>query len=108
MKPCNECPYRIKSAPGYLGDSSYEPEQFLRQLDLPGVHPCHLSVDWEDSDIEDIESAPICIGALQFMNNSCKSHRSEYIRRMQRQAGKNTSIISFNHNFIEHHSKKQK
>lgn len=103
-KPCKECPYRIDSAPGYLGDASYAPEQFLRQLDLTFTHPCHLTVDWEDENTDDlVDVAPICVGALQFMNNSCKSHRNSFIRDRQKEAGKNANVLSFNHNFIAHH-----
>lgn len=103
--PCKECPYLKNSAKGYLGELSYQPELFLQQLDLPKVHPCHKSVDWEKDDTCEGPNPPICAGALQFMNNSCKSHRNPIIQKFQREIGKNEEVMSFNHNFIEHHKK---
>ena len=103
--PCKECPYRIDSAPGYLGNTTGRPERFLQQLDLQFLHPCHLQVDWESEDADDqILEAETCIGALQFMNNSCKSHRNSFIRDQQKEAGKNENVLAFNHNFISHHT----
>lgn len=100
-KPCKECPYLKTSAKGYLGESSGNPQEFLYQLESPEVHPCHLTVDWEE---EDYSKATTCVGALQFMNNSCKKSKFPAIAKEQAEAGKNEDVLAFNHNFINHHS----
>lgn len=101
MKPCNECPFRKLSAPGYLGELNFRPELFLMQLD-EGVMPCHLSIDWEKKDID--RWTP-CIGAMQFMNNHGKISRIEIYAFIQRQCGKNENVFQFRHEFIQHHSR---
>ena len=103
-QPCKQCPYRKDSAPGYLGEASGKPEVFLKQLELDNVHPCHIMVDWENGTVEDYVKAPVCTGALQFMNNSCKLHQNQVIQDQQRGAGKNDEVISFPHNFTKHHT----
>lgn len=100
IKPCHQCPYRKDSARGYLGENSYKPQLFLEQLEFDDLHPCHLSVNWEE---EDFNKSSVCVGALQFMNNSCKLHRNIEIARLQKMVGRNENILSFNHNFIKHH-----
>lgn len=102
-KPCRECPYRKASAPGYLGECNYDPERFLLQLNNPDLHPCHLTINWEDYTEEEILEAKTCIGALQFMNNSMMLSHSAKVREMQKQAGKNPDVFQFKHNFINHH-----
>lgn len=103
--PCKECPYLKTSAKGYLGEASGKPIEFLQQLDLPEVHPCHKSVNWEKENLDTCDgSHPICTGALQFMSNSCKIHKNPAIQRLQKEAGKSEDIISFPHNFIKHHT----
>jgi hypothetical protein len=103
-KPCKECPYLKNSLPGYLGDASYYPELFLNQLETPVLHPCHTAINWEEATAEEIENAPICTGALQFMNNTCKSSRYGGTRTKQHQAGKNANVFDRRSEFIKHHS----
>lgn len=98
-KPCKQCPYLKTSLPGYLGECSGNPKEFLKQIEND-VHPCHLTVNWEE---DDYSKANICVGALQFMNNSCKRSQNRSIEKMQLLAGKNDEVFSFPHNFIAHH-----
>lgn len=100
-QPCKECPYKKDSLPGYLGESSYDPERFLQQLEGQ-VHPCHLTVDWENNNHD---KSQVCIGALQFMNNSCMMSRNKDVVALQKEVGKNENVLSFKHNFIKHHGK---
>lgn len=101
-KPCKQCPYRKTSAPGYLGESSHDPQRFLQQLDLPTSHPCHNTVDWDE---EDYNKAKVCIGALQFMNNSAKLSRNPELKTLQSSLGKNDELFNWSSEFIKHHSK---
>ena len=43
-KPCKECPFRKKSAPGWLGSST--PEGFMATTLSDVEMPCHLTVDY--------------------------------------------------------------
>src|SRR5579859_5406661 len=104
-KPCNECPYRKASLKGWLGEDSGKPEKFLMQLEFK-AHPCHKTVDWDQPEQgveEEADEAPICVGAMQFMNNSLMLSRHPDIARIQKEYGKNEDVLQYKHNFIEHH-----
>lgn len=104
MKTCKECPYKKDSLPGYLGELSHNPERFLDQLESPHLHPCHLTVNWEDED-GGTENAKTCTGALQYMNNTCKVSRYPQARQLQNTVGKSEKIFNRRTDFIKHHSK---
>ncbi len=100
---CKECPYRKQSAPGYLGEASFNPELFLGQLDGPLLHPCHLSVDFET---EDYSKASYCQGALQFAKNTCKFLGDNKANQLARELTiDSTEIFARRQDFIDHHSK---
>lgn len=106
-KPCNQCPYRKESLPGFLGDANYQPELFLQQLDMKEMHPCHLAIkDWENYTKEELLAANKCTGALQFMNNSLRIHRNPKIAALQKTAGKNEKVFQWKSEFIEHHKER--
>jgi hypothetical protein len=105
-RPCNQCPFRRNSLQGYLGESSYNPEEFLLQLDLPDVHPCHTQVNWESENLDEVmKKAPRCVGSIQFMNNSGKISRYKPIAELQRQYKKNPDVFQWKKEFIDHHKK---
>lgn len=83
--PCKQCPYRKESAPGYLGNLSYKPTEFLKGIEHD-VHECHLTVNYEENDYS---KANVCIGALQFMNNSAMLSKNNEVATMQKIAGNN-------------------
>lgn len=100
---CRECPYKKSSAPGYLGESSWEPEKFLTQLDQKEIHPCHLTVDWETNDIS---NAKTCEGALQFMKNICKLPIDpKAVQQLKSLKFDPSEIFSRRIEFINHHQK---
>jgi hypothetical protein len=103
-QPCNECPYRKDSAPGYLGSESYNPNAFLTQLELELLHPCHMTVDWEADDESQVLEAPICAGALQFAKNICKMLQP-YPESLRKELKVDDSIVfGTRHEFVSHHS----
>ncbi len=108
-KPCKECPFRKESAPGYLGEVSYNPQAFLMQMEFQPI-PCHLQVDWSDEeDVEmaaDIAYTNPCIGSLQFLRNSCKLPWDKTYAEMQKAVNPNPNVFQWKHEFIQHHSKK--
>ncbi len=73
-RPCSECPFRRLSAPGYLGEASFRPREFLG----PHWHgearlPCHMQVDWTAPDAQkQAQEAPLCKGLLIMAKNACK------------------------------------
>lgn len=70
-KPCNECPWRKTSAPGWLGAST--PEQFLAQSEAGIKMPCHCAVNYERADWEEQSAtAPRCAGHAIYLRNRCK------------------------------------
>jgi len=103
MSICKECPYKRDSAPGYLGEASYKPEEFLQQLDSPTLHPCHLSVNWEE---DDYSKAHYCKGAIQFAKNTCKMLVDPEAEKERREIPFNTdAVFGRRQEFINHHSK---
>lgn len=103
MKACKECPYRKDSAPGWLGESSGDPVDFLTQLDSPVMHPCHMAVNWEEN--ESYLGASVCKGALQFAKNTCKmlgDKRGNDLRSSL--TIDTTEIFETRQKFIEHHN----
>jgi len=105
-QPCNQCPYRRESLPGYLGELNYQPELFLQQLDCKEIHPCHMAINWENCTEEDLFAAKKCTGALQFMNNSLQIHRNREVAELQKTVGRNENVFNWKREFINHHKGK--
>lgn len=107
-QPCNQCPFRKNSLPGYLGEGTYNPELFLSTMEHSPI-PCHITMDWENPDFELTEEmiydSP-CVGSLQFMKNSCKIPRSIGYRKLAEPFQKNDEVFNWKKEFIEHHSKR--
>lgn len=109
-QPCNDCPYRRNSTRGWLGSSG--PKWFVRAAMTdeaeyaPGAHfaPCHQTVNYEDPDwLENLSEAEACIGALQMCANSGKLPRGRERAEAVKEAGTNTEVFSWPHEFMEHH-----
>lgn len=104
LKPCKECPYRKDSAPGWLGEASYDPVEFLKQLDLVFAHPCHKTVDWESNDTLAVLDAPPCQGMLQFAKNACKMLQYRPYEDIRKKLKVNDSVVfATRQDFIDHH-----
>lgn len=101
-KPCAECPFRRKSAPGYLGAD--KPENFVDTAlhgEIP--MPCHLEVDYEQDDWEEtLDSVHQCTGHAIFLTNACKLPRNPEIKRLPRDTD---LIFNFRHEFLKHHNR---
>lgn len=69
--PCDQCPWRRASAPGWLGANT--PEGFASAISREVRMPCHTLVDYEREGWEWRQrKAPLCRGALIMMRNTCK------------------------------------
>lgn len=107
-KVCRECPFRRASAPGYLGEASYDPHGFI----APHYHgdvrlPCHMAINWETG--KNIDDAPICRGFAIFMKNNVKYADNPEVRKaMEEVKVDRESIFGWFNEFITHHTKKEK
>lgn len=69
--PCNVCPFRRTSWPGYLGSDT--PTGFIDKTEAGVAMPCHATVDYEREDWkEQSAAAPLCTGSLVYLRNTCK------------------------------------
>lgn len=102
-KPCKQCPFRRKAAPGWLGAS--DPEGFVgTMISEKELLPCHSTVDYERHDWHERwtrGSDPrnkMCAGALTLMANQGKRPRVGPTAERDTE----TVFASFAE-FIEHH-----
>lgn len=106
---CCECPFRRESAPGYLGEASYDPEGFIAPHWYGGLPlPCHLEIDWEASDnpkmLAIVAGAPTCHGYARMMRNCAKLPHDRKSADELRQISANSVRFFANlREFCEHH-----
>ncbi len=105
--PCRECPFRRASAPGYLGQASHDPHEFL------GSHwygfvplPCHLRVNWEAPNAqEQVQGAQLCQGFLIMCKNACKLPLNSLVAEALSQVEPDrVNVFSHANEFCEHHA----
>lgn len=98
--PCNACPWRVNSAPGWLGDST--PVEFLQQSESEIRMPCHLHVNYERADwSEQADKAPQCAGRAVHFANRCKSPQNPELVNLP---ADREAVFSNPQAFIDHHS----
>ncbi len=101
-KPCNQCPFRRKSLPGYLGTASTS--QFISSTMMDEPMPCHQTVDYEDPNWKDqlrVEgSAHYCAGAAVFFANICKETRDPFREVLP---ADHIAVLASPLEFIQHH-----
>ncbi len=70
-KVCNDCPFRRKAMPGWLGAGS--PESFIDCMQRDEPLPCHQTIDYDDphwlAKWMKQREGNMCAGALTFMAN---------------------------------------
>lgn len=99
-QPCQECPWRRDSIPGYLGASNVI--DFLETEESEARMPCHMQVDYERDDWrEQADNAPQCAGRAIYLSNRCKSPRNPDLLKLP---ADRASVFSFPMEFAEHHS----
>lgn len=99
--PCNECPWRRKAAPGYLGPM--DPDEWLEAAHSDVAIACHKSIKEAQAGVGDWDHPVIrqCRGAAIFRANVCKSPRDPEVVTgpVDRE-----SVFSNNREFKEHHA----
>ena len=95
--PCNECPWRRSHMPGWLG--GYTPEQFVGQVQHDGPPlPCHKTIK------EGKSATALCVGALIFMKNSCKSAQHPDYGNAKDGVERDTdTVFQWPQEFLAHH-----
>lgn len=71
--PCNECPFRKNSLPGWLAD--YTPQSLHSFVMSENPFPCHMTHEVELS-FEEAGEYPLCAGALRYMRKNAKMPRN--------------------------------
>jgi len=101
--PCDDCPFRRDSLPGWVGDST--PEDFIQTTMADVPMPCHKTLDYNDSDWKrdwDTGAAGLlCAGALTFFANTCKLSRDRNRPRLPKDP---VNIFSNSVEFMEYHT----
>jgi hypothetical protein len=102
-KPCGECPFRRKAAPGWLGAS--DPEGFVGTMITEREPlPCHSTINYERDDWHEqwlASSNPrhkLCAGALTLMANEGKRPRTGPSKDRDTKA-----VFASYREFVEHH-----
>lgn len=104
-KPCDQCPFRRESAPGWLGGLSADEFKWLADSDT--VMPCHKAsqdehghggVDYVNPD----PTLPQCAGRAIYWANQCKRPRDATIGLLTLPKDTET-VFQWPHQFVEHH-----
>lgn len=105
-KPCDDCPFRKNSLPGWLGPHSVEEFVQYYQMDYP--YPCHKTLveERDAGDLELRDGEHICIGLVHTRNNSCKRARDNQSSLRQeeiRLKGEKNECFTHISQFVKHH-----
>lgn len=99
--PCRECPMRRQSAPGWTGAAT--PRELLVGMSSGNAMPCHLTVDYDDPDWQDmLEDARQCTGQAIYLANTCTLPRPSPTPAIRLPADRAT-VFSNALEFLAHH-----
>lgn len=106
--PCQQCPFRKLSLPGYLG--SYTPETVIQHLNFEIPFLCHTHVEktvgYEDPKWDEKVEPQHCAGALIFTRNMCKLPRDAKHAAAVRDVKDCPEVFENIPDFMKHHSSK--
>lgn len=97
-RPCNDCPWRRRAAPGWLGP--YPPEGWLEIAHSDQPIACHRTIE-QDGDWE-TERIRQCAGAAIFRQNVAKSPRPGDDAAHAFEPDKE-NVFATDAEFVEHH-----
>ena len=102
-QPCNDCPFRRKSMPGWLGHSS--PEGFIDCMQRDEPLPCHQTIDYEDPNwlvkwAAQQDTGQMCAGALIFMANKLQRPHDKDFPTLPRDI---ENVFANSIEFVRHH-----
>ena len=97
--PCGECPFRRKSAPGWLGASN--PGEFLALADSEHRTPCHERLSYDEPGWEEkAKTSPQCVGRSIFLANRAKLAGPHILRAKP----DSEAVFTRPHEFVAHHA----
>lgn len=102
-KVCNDCPFRRKSMPGWLGHSS--PEGFIDCIQRDEPLPCHQTIDYDDEHwlakwMQQRDTGKMCAGSLVFMANKLQRSHTPGFPTMEKDT---TNVFGNSVEFVRHH-----
>lgn len=105
-KPCNECPFRKNSLPGWLGEWSSPEELFGFVITAEQSFPCHLSMTDRNGDDKPQSDMSYCRGAVMFMKKIGKLPRNRELAKMVNSVNREEldNILDLP-GFLSHHKK---
>ncbi len=101
--PCNACPFRRKSMPGWLGHGS--PESFIDCMQRDEPLPCHQTIDYDDPHwlakwMQQKNTGKMCAGALVFMANKIQRPHTPGFPTMAKDP---VNVFTNSVEFVRHH-----
>lgn len=108
VQPCKECPFRIDSPEGWLGPGTGNPQGFIDALEMQPLH-CHtVAENYGEDGLAKKKIEHPCIGAMQFMANSCKLPRGarvpgHYSDLFDKFSKPNKKVFKWAADFVKHH-----
>lgn len=106
--PCNDCPFRKDSAPGWLGP--YSGPLALHQFIMSETpFPCHLTHEEKDlaPGVAGSEKHPLCSGAIAYMKKNGKRPRNPALAGLVSACNDTEGILALPE-FFQHHKSKKK
>ena len=101
-KPCDECPFKKSSLPGWLAD--YTPTQLHGYVMSERPFPCHMTHE-ENLTFQEAEDYPLCGGALAYMKKNAKMPRdrdmADYVKQIDKEQ---LEEILSTPEFFKHHT----
>jgi hypothetical protein len=103
-KVCNDCPFRRKSMPGWLGGSS--PEGFIDCIQRDEPLPCHQTIDYDDEHwlakwmLQRAGKQKMCAGSLVFMANKLQRAHTPGFPTLPKDT---VTVFSNSVEFVRHH-----
>ena len=108
-KPCDECPFRKNSLPGWLGPwEALGLHRYVMDSEKP--FSCHMTIRDKvdlvsgEETTTSVENTELCVGSILYMNKGGKLARDPFLAEQQDRFEKDSTedILSVKQ-FLEHH-----
>lgn len=102
--PCKDCPWRVTSLPGYLGED--DPVHFYWQsVTHENEMPCHEQIDYGDPDWQETQlpGTDLCAGMLIHFRNSCKMPVTPKMTAAVKEVKPSAAVFLFVTDYMRHH-----
>jgi len=104
--PCNDCPFRKNSLPGWLGAWESPEQLFGFIITVEREFPCHLTMTDKDEKDKPESEMSYCRGAVMFMKKLGKLPRNPVLAKMVNSVNREELDNILDHTgFFTHHKK---